>query len=95
MTPRAQLSRPPLERMLKIHDELRWEYDLADWRRPWRITGGGLDASFTPFYDKRSATNLGVVSSRTDQCFGHWSGSFDDVRFDAIEGFAEDVHNRW
>ncbi|HWL15524.1 MAG TPA: HTH domain-containing protein, partial [Opitutus sp.] len=23
MTPRAQLSRPPLERMLKIHDELR------------------------------------------------------------------------
>jgi hypothetical protein len=79
----------------KIHDELRWEYDLADWRRPWRITGGGLDASFTPFYDKRSATNLGVVSSRTDQCFGHWSGSFDDVRFDAIEGFAEDVHNRW
>ena len=23
MTPRAQLSRPPLERMLRIHDELR------------------------------------------------------------------------
>ena len=86
-------------RLHKIHDELHWDYDLADWRMPWRITGGGLDASFTPFYDKRSATNLGVVSSRTDQCFGHWSGAFtlDDVTivFDGIEGFAEDVHNRW
>jgi hypothetical protein len=35
---------------------------------------GRLDAVFTPFYDKKSATNLGVVSSRTDQCFGTWSG---------------------
>jgi len=39
--------------------------------------------------------NLGVLSSRTDQCFGVWSGEFDGVRFDGIEGFAEDVHNRW
>jgi hypothetical protein len=86
-------------RLHKIHDELRWDYDVADWRTPWRIRGGGLDASFVPFYDKRSATNLGVVSSRTDQCFGHWSGSFATgdgvVAFEGIEGFAEDVHNRW
>lgn len=81
----------------KIHDELRWEYDIADWRTPWRVSGGGLEASFAPFYDKRSATNLGVVSSRTDQCFGVWSGSFAPagLEFDGIEGFAEDVHNRW
>ncbi|MDL9978880.1 DUF2804 domain-containing protein [Microbacterium candidum] len=84
-------------RLHKIHDELRWTYDIANWRKPWRISGGGLDASFTPFYDKRSATNLGVVSSRTDQCFGVWSGRFEPagVEFDGIEGFAEDVHNRW
>ena len=49
----------------------------------------------TPFYDKQSRMNLGVLSSRTDQCFGVWSGEFDGVRFDGIEGFAEDVHNRW
>jgi hypothetical protein len=86
-------------RLHKIHDELRWDYDIAHWRTPWRIHGGGLDASFAPFYDKRSATNLGVVSSRTDQCFGHWSGTFETgdgvVAFHSIEGFAEDVHNRW
>jgi hypothetical protein len=75
-----------------------WEYDRAAPLRPWRVRGG-LDAVFTPFYDKKSAMNLGVVSSRTDQCFGTWSGTFAGdggvIAFDGIEGFAEDVRNRW
>lgn len=79
----------------KISDELLWRYDLSDWRRPWRITGGGLDATFEPVFNKRSESNLGVISSRTDQCFGHWSGTFGEVGFDGIFGWAEDVHNRW
>ncbi|WP_460775991.1 DUF2804 domain-containing protein [Microbacterium sp. GXF7504] len=83
----------------KIHDELRWDYDLEDRRRPWRVTGGGLDAALEPFFPKRSATNLGVLSSRTLQCFGQWSGTFRteeaDIRFEGLVGFAEDVHNRW
>lgn len=87
-------------RLHKISEELTWRYDLADWREPWRITGGGLDATFTPFYNKRSLTNFVVVSSRTDQCFGHWSGTFVDaagtsIPFERLVGFAEDVHNRW
>ena len=86
-------------RLHKIHDELRWEYDLDDWRGPWRVSGGGLDATLEPFFPKRSGTQLGVVSSRTLQCFGTWSGTFRtdavDVAFDGIEGWAEDVHNRW
>ncbi|MDY0908645.1 DUF2804 domain-containing protein [Microbacterium sp. CFBP9034] len=87
-------------RLHKIHNELVWEYDLAEWRRPWRVAGGGLEASFTPFFDKVTRTNLGVVASSTDQCFGHWSGAFraadgDEVAFDGILGWAEEVHNRW
>lgn len=87
-------------RLHKIGEELAWTYDLADWRRPWRVTGSGLDATLQPFHDKRSASNLGVVSSRTDQCFGTWSGTFtptdgDAVAFDGLVGWAEDVHNRW
>jgi hypothetical protein len=87
-------------RLHKIHDELEWDYDIADWRRPWRVFGGGLDATFTPFFDKRSRTNLGVVSARTDQCFGHWSGVYraasgEEISFDGILGWAEEVHNRW
>jgi hypothetical protein len=79
----------------KISEELEWVYDLADWKRPWRIRGGGLDATFTPTYDRQSATNLGVIASRTDQCFGYWSGTFEGLHFAEIFGWAEDVHNRW
>jgi len=85
--------------MHKISVPLDWDYDLSHPRTPWRITGGGLDATFTPFYAKRSRTNFGVVASRTDQRFGTWAGTFDTgdgvVAFDGVEGFAEDVHNRW
>jgi hypothetical protein len=86
--------------LYKIHDELTWEYDLADWRRPWQVTGGGLDATLVPFHNKRSSNDLLVVSSRTDQCFGHWSGSYTtphggSIAFDGLVGWAEDVHNRW
>lgn len=84
----------------KISVPVVWEYDLASPREPWRILGGGLDATFTPFYNKKSAMNFGVVAARTDQCFGVWSGTFtpdggETVMFAGVEGFAEDVHNRW
>lgn len=79
----------------KISATLEWDYDVSRPLRPWRVHGGGLDATLTPFYDKRSATNFGIVSSRTDQCFGVWEGEFEGTVFEGIEGFAEDVHNRW
>ena len=87
-------------RLHKIQEELEWDYDIAGWRKPWRISGGGLDAVFTPFHDKRSRTNLVIVAARTDQCFGHWSGAFrtadgETILFEGITGWAEEVHNRW
>ncbi|MFB8387140.1 DUF2804 domain-containing protein [Microbacterium sp. NPDC055910] len=87
-------------RLHKIHDELVWDYDIADWRRPWRVVGGGLAASFTPFHNKETRTNLGVVASATDQCFGHWDGTFQtqdgvSIPFAGVLGWAEEVHNRW
>lgn len=87
-------------RLHKISASLEWDYDLAAPLRPWRVRGGGLDARFAPFHVKRSRTNLLVVGGRTDQCFGVWSGTFavpggEQISFEGIEGFAEDVHNRW
>ena len=86
--------------MHKIHGETDWAYDVHSWRQPWRITGGGLDATFTPFHNKRSRMNFIVLSGRTDQCFGTWAGTFtmasgEIIAFDGIGGFAEEVHNRW
>lgn len=86
-------------RLHKISEQVEWRFDRADWMAPWRVAGGGFDAVFTPFHDKRSRTDLAVFSSRTDQCFGHWNGTFDTggevVTFHDILGWAEDVHNRW
>jgi hypothetical protein len=86
-------------RLFKIAADLRWDYDITDWRRPWRIVGTDLDATFVPTYNKTSRTNLGVIAGRTDQCFGHWSGHFtaggETTEFAEIFGWAEEVHNRW
>lgn len=84
----------------KISEELTWEYDLENIERPWRIHGGGLEAAFTPFYNKRGRMNFGILANSTDQCFGVWDGSFTSAdgaihHFTGIEGFAEHVHNRW
>lgn len=79
---------------------LTWEYDIAEWRRPWRIRGPQLDVTFEPFYNKRSATNMIVLSGRTDQCFGTYRGTLQpdgegEVTFEGLTGWAEEVHNRW
>lgn len=86
-------------RVHKISTDLTWDYDLSNLMAPWRVYGGGLDAKFTPFYNKQSRTNVGILAGSTDQCFGVWEGSFTvedhTYCFDGIEGFAEHVHNRW
>ena len=89
-----------------VHKEsatLRWEYDRADWLRPWRIRtidGDRVDLTFTPEHDRVARTNLLVVANETHQCFGTWSGwmSADDgerVQVDGAEGWAEEARNRW
>jgi hypothetical protein len=94
----------------KISEELRWDYgdgagaDPASsregWMRPWRITGESADLTLTPFHHRHSAVNALALSQRADQVFGTWAGWVRDdlgerVRVDGIEGWAEDVLNRW
>jgi len=84
----------------KISEELTWEYDTADWLRPWRMHGRHADLTFTPFYDKASATSLGVISTRGHQCFGHYNGWMLDsagrrVQVRDLTGWAEEVTQRW
>lgn len=87
-------------RVHKLHEDVGWTYDLADWQRPWRMRGPRVDVTFTPTHLRIARTNLLVVSSRTHQCFGefHGWGRTDDgqqVRLDGLTGWAEEVHNRW
>lgn len=61
-------------RLSKISAELEWTYDPQDWLAPWRVQGEGVELRFTPEHLRRAVTDLGVISSRTHQCFGVWSG---------------------
>ena len=86
--------------LTKISEELAWHYDTDDWLAPWQVTGETVDLVFTPFHLKQSITDLKLFSSRTHQCFGHWSGRVRDdmgswVDLEGLVGWAEDVRNRW
>ncbi|NUP29154.1 MAG: DUF2804 domain-containing protein [Nocardia sp.] len=87
-------------RLHKISDELRWEYDLADRLRPWRITGERVEAEFRPFHTRTAKTALLVVANDTHQCFGDFAGRVrtDDGRWldlGGVVGWAEETRNRW
>jgi hypothetical protein len=62
---------------------------------PWRVHGGRTELTFHPEHVRRSVTQLGILASRTHQCFGTWTGHVGDVGVDGIFGWAEDVHQRW
>lgn len=84
----------------KISEDLEWQYDRADWRAPWRVRGERLDVTLTPFHERVSRTNLGVLRSEIHQCFGRWTGwvaddAGDRVRVDGLVGWAEEARNRW
>lgn len=90
-------------RLSKVSEDLVWEYDPADWLRPWHVRTPGSDRlalTFTPSFDKRGRLNAGVASSRTDQCFGSWSGRVvtDDgeaIAVEGLQGWAEECTWRW
>lgn len=86
-------------RLHKISQELHWEYRSDDWMAPWRVTGRGIDLTFTPEHLRISKLDFKVLQNITHQAFGTWSGEVDvpdrTVRFDGLYGWAEDVHNRW
>lgn len=90
-------------RLHKNSDELVWEYDRDDWAAPWRVHDAArerVDLTFTPFRVRVAITDLLVISGRTRQAFGAWTGWMTDdagarVRVDGVEGWAEEARNRW
>jgi hypothetical protein len=88
----------------RIHKlgEIRFDYDPADFMRPWRMASadGRMELEFAPFYDRTAKTNLGVIASEVHQMFGRYQGRVvaDDgevIRLDGVVGFAEEHHARW
>lgn len=90
-------------RLTKIGEELEWRWSTTDLMAPWTIrtpSSGQVDLTFTPFHNRSTRTDAGLIANRTDQCFGHYDGRVrtDDGTEIAVErllGWAEDVHMRW
>jgi hypothetical protein len=89
-------------RLYKIGEDLRWEYDPADWMRPWRVRAahsGAVDIELQPVFAHRVHTGVGPVRSGGVCCFGRWHGT---VRIDGesrpirdLVGWAEEFDHRW
>jgi hypothetical protein len=90
-------------RLSKLSEELLWDYDRADWLRPWHIAtprSRRVDLTFEPVYDKASRMQLGVAASDVHQCFGTYRGTVvpDDgsaLQIDGLFGWAEEARWRW
>lgn len=89
-------------RFYPIPQQVQWEYDVRDFMKPWRLTTPGtntVDMTLTPFFDKVSRTNLGLLRTTVHQCFGHFNGTINSgghrVTITNAPGWAEEQQARW
>ncbi len=88
--------------LVKIGEELEWEYDWGHPMRPWRVRGpaSGLDVVLDPVYDRHARTEALVLSTEVHQVFGRWNGTVPapgggSLTLDGVVGFAEESRSRW
>lgn len=87
-------------RVHKISEELHWDYDTANFMKPWTITGARVALEFKPTVHHHHNFDRWIVSARGDQCFGHFSGQItaDDgevIEITGLPGMAEEVYRKW
>jgi hypothetical protein len=89
-------------RLHKVMEDLRWDYDPVEWRKPWRVVAehsGALDLVLEPLAAHTPSLNLGVVASGGVCAFGRWSGVVRvegrEIAVDGLMGWAEEFVHRW
>ena len=82
--------------------QVTFHFDPDDYMKPWRIDSddGRLNIDFEPVLDRNSALNLFLIVSIQHQVFGHMTGTAvldngEEIKFNRVLGFAEDVFNKW
>ena len=88
--------------VLKLGDELVWQYDWSAPTEPWwvRSTDGALDVTLVVAHDRHARTEALVLGTEVHQVFGWWHGRApsprgEPVEFDGMIGFAEESRSRW
>lgn len=90
-------------RLHKIGEDLVWDYDRADFRRPWRITAphsGRVDLEFQPWIEEADRLQAIVVSTQLYWSLGRFRGRVvtdagDVIAVDNLLGWAEEHLARW
>ena len=88
--------------VLKLGDELHWQYDWERPLDPWWVASpdGRLDLTLLPDHDRHARTQALVLATEVHQVFGRWSGQVPahdgtTVTVDGLLGFAEESRSRW
>jgi hypothetical protein len=90
-------------RLHKIGEDLVWEYDRTNFRRPWHITAprtGRVDLTFVPMIEEANRLDLRLVRSELHWVLGHFSGTVVTDTGARLEignllGWAEEHQARW
>lgn len=90
-------------RLIKLADDVTFEFDRGDRLRPWRIVSqasGQVDLEFQPAKQHVDGMNLGIIAAQLAQVLGHYRGRLrtDDgetIELDGAVGVAEDQQARW
>jgi hypothetical protein len=89
-------------RLHKIMEDLRWDYDPVEWRKPWRVVAehsGALDLILEPVAAHQPRLDLGVLATGGVCAFGRWRGAVRlegrAIAVDGLIGWAEEFAHRW
>jgi hypothetical protein len=89
-------------RLHKVMEDLRWEYDPAQWRKPWRVVAphsGALDLVLEPLAAHAPRLDLGLLATGGLCAFGRWRGRVAaggrELAVEGLLGWAEEFAHRW
>jgi hypothetical protein len=89
-------------RLHKVMEDLRWDYDAREWRKPWHVVAvhsGAIDLVLEPFAAHTPRLDLGLVATGGVCAFGRWRGVVRpggcEIPVDGLVGWAEEFAHRW
>ena len=90
-------------KLIKIGEELKFEYDPEHFMLPWKIKTKEtalIDLRFTPFFERVAKTEVVILRSEVHQMIGTFDGVIRDAdgseyQVKQLVGWAEEHHARW
>jgi Domain of unknown function (DUF2804), N-terminal/Domain of unknown function (DUF2804), C-terminal len=89
-------------RLHKVMEDLRWDYDPVEWRKPWRVVAEhsrAIDLVLEPVAALTPRVSLGVLATGGVCAFGRWRGTVRipgrEIAVDGLVGWAEEFAHRW